>query len=145
MVAAFRSNGGADKPMFLQVHLAYAPTDAEARAAAFDQWRQNTLGTASWPTCAPGADRRRRDARARRRTWTPRCASRRTRRHVEWLRRDFDRGFERLYLHEVGPEQERFIERSARGAAAAALIAGQFERSDVPLCDDGRRMTEDPG
>ena len=37
VVDAFRSNGGADKPMFLQVHLAYAPTDDEARAAAFDQ------------------------------------------------------------------------------------------------------------
>jgi len=31
-------------------------------------------------------------------------------RHVEWLRRDLERGFDALHLHEVGPEQERFIE-----------------------------------
>ena len=46
VVEAFRSNGGAGKPMYLQVHLAYAPTDAEARDAAFAQWLQNTLPSA---------------------------------------------------------------------------------------------------
>jgi alkanesulfonate monooxygenase SsuD/methylene tetrahydromethanopterin reductase-like flavin-dependent oxidoreductase (luciferase family) len=34
--------------------------------------------------------------------------------HVEWLRGDLQRGFEGLYLHEVGPEQERFIETFGR-------------------------------
>src|SRR5688500_6503410 len=45
VVEAFRSNGGADKPMYLQVHLAWARTDEEARDAAFAQWRQNALGS----------------------------------------------------------------------------------------------------
>ena len=31
-------------------------------------------------------------------------------RHVEWLRQDLALGFERLYLHNVNREQERFIE-----------------------------------
>ena len=35
-------------------------------------------------------------------------------RHVDWLRGDLARGFDALYLHEVGPEQERFVEAFGR-------------------------------
>ena len=115
VVDAFRSNGGDGKPMFLQVHLAYAPTDDEARAAAFDHWRQNTLpnsvmtelrhpdqivaaATHVTPADLDGAVRISSDPR----------------RHVEWLRRDLELGFDALYLHEVGPEQERFVEAFGR-------------------------------
>jgi coenzyme F420-dependent glucose-6-phosphate dehydrogenase len=31
-------------------------------------------------------------------------------RHVEWLQRDIGLGFDALYLHDVGLEQERFVE-----------------------------------
>jgi len=31
-------------------------------------------------------------------------------RHLEWLQEDLDMGYERIYLHEVGPDQERFID-----------------------------------
>jgi len=34
--------------------------------------------------------------------------------HVEWLQRELERGFSGLYLHEVGPEQERFVEAFGR-------------------------------
>ena len=114
VVDAFRSNGGSHKPMFLQVHLAYAPTDEDARAAAFDQWRQNALGSAvladvRHPSHMESAATHVRpedmDAVVR--------ISSDPERHVEWLRRDVDRGFERLYLHEVGPDQVRFIETFA--------------------------------
>jgi probable non-F420 flavinoid oxidoreductase len=111
VVDAFRSNGGADKPMLLQLHLAYAPTDEEARATAFAQWRQNALSspvladlrhphqmTAAAAHVEPGDM----DAVVR--------ISSEPGRHVEWLRGHLERGFERIYLHEVGPDQERFID-----------------------------------
>ena len=111
VVDAFRSNGGADKPMYLQVHLAYARTDEEARDAAFAQWRQNALGSSVMtdlrhPEQMVAAAKHVRPEdmdRVVRITSDPE-------RHVEWLRRDIERGFEALYLHEVGPDQERFIE-----------------------------------
>ena len=116
IVEAFRSNGGAGKPMYLQVHLAYAPTDGEARDAAFMQWRQNTLpntvmtdlahpeqiaaaATHVAPEDLDGAVRISSDLG----------------RHVEWLQRDVERGFTGLFLHEVGPEQDRFVEAFGRG------------------------------
>jgi len=111
VVEAFRTNGGQAKPMFLQVHLAYADTDDEARAAAFAQWRQNTLPNSvmtdlAYPsqiadaaTHVTAADL---DGAVR--------ISSDPSRHVSWLRQDLARGFDALYLHEVGPDQERFIE-----------------------------------
>jgi coenzyme F420-dependent glucose-6-phosphate dehydrogenase len=111
VVDAFRSNGGEGKPMFLQVHLAWAPSEAEARRAAFDQWRQNTLDNSvmtdlSHPTQILAAARHVMpsdlDGAVR--------ISADLDQHVEWLRADLMRGFDSLYLHEVGPEQERFVE-----------------------------------
>jgi hypothetical protein len=34
--------------------------------------------------------------------------------HTEWIRAELDRGFDGVYLHEVGPEQERFVEAFGR-------------------------------
>ena len=111
VVDAFRSNGGADKPMYLQVHLAFGRTDEEARAAAYAQWKQNALGSpvladlrhphqmAAAATHVRPEDM---DAVVR--------ISADPARHVEWLRRDVERGFEAVYLHEVGPDQQRFID-----------------------------------
>ncbi len=115
VVDAFRSNGGADKPMYLQVHLAWAPTDEEARAAAFEQWRQNTLPNSVMTDLAQPAQ-----ISAAATHVTPDDLDGAVRissdpgRHVDWLRRDLERGFEALYLHEVGPEQERFVEMFGR-------------------------------
>ena len=115
VVDAFRSNGGDGKPMYLQVHLAYAPTDHEARAAAFEQWGQNTLPNSVMTELAQPAQ-----IAAAATHVTPEDLDGAVRissdpaRHVEWLRRDLERGFEALYLHEVGPEQERFVETFGR-------------------------------
>ncbi|HYI66220.1 MAG TPA: TIGR03885 family FMN-dependent LLM class oxidoreductase [Candidatus Limnocylindrales bacterium] len=115
VVESFRANGGAGKPMYLQVHLAYAPTDDEARAAAFDQWRQNTLPNSVMTDLAhPGQIS---DAATH---VTPDDLDDAVRissdleRHVEWLRADLARGFDALYLHEVGAEQERSVEAFGR-------------------------------
>jgi coenzyme F420-dependent glucose-6-phosphate dehydrogenase len=133
VVKAFRSNGGGAKPMYLQVHLAWAPTETEAREAAFDQWRQNTLpnsvmtelahpsqisaaATHVTPDALDGAVRISPDLGC----------------HVDWLRGDLARGFAALYLHEVGTDQERFVETFGRevlpalrhSAPAGASVAG---------------------
>jgi coenzyme F420-dependent glucose-6-phosphate dehydrogenase len=115
VVEAFRSNGGAGKPMYLQVHLAWARTEAEARDAAFNQWRQHTLPSSVMTELAHPSQIT--DAASH---VTPDALDGAIRisadlaRHVDWLRRDLARGFEALYLHEVGPDQERFAETFGR-------------------------------
>jgi probable non-F420 flavinoid oxidoreductase len=111
VVEAFRGHGGEGKPMYLQVHLAWAPTEAEARGAAFDQWSQNTLDNAVMTDLAHPAQ-----IAAAARSVGPEDVDGAVRissdleRHVAWLRADVERGFDALYLHEVGPEQERFVD-----------------------------------
>jgi probable non-F420 flavinoid oxidoreductase len=115
VVDAFRSNGGKGKPMYLQVHVAWAPTEGEARDAAFAQWRQNTLDNSVMTTLAHPSQ-----IAAAARHVRPEDVDGAVRissdleRHVAWLRADLERGFEALYLHEVGPEQERFIDTFGR-------------------------------
>jgi coenzyme F420-dependent glucose-6-phosphate dehydrogenase len=111
VVAAFRGNGGEGKPMYLQVHLAYAPNDDEARAAAFAQWRENALGSIVLGDLRHPAQMTAAAATVRPEDMDgPVRISSDPARHAEWLSRDLQRGFDALYLHEVGPEQERFIE-----------------------------------
>ncbi len=43
VVAAFKSNGGANKPMILQVHVSYAHDEKQAIENAMDQWRTNVV------------------------------------------------------------------------------------------------------
>ncbi|CAN5818304.1 TIGR03885 family FMN-dependent LLM class oxidoreductase [soil metagenome] len=111
VIRAFRSNGGEGKPMYLQVHLAWAPTEEEAQAAALSGWPQgsvpNTVATdLAHPAQVEDAARnvRLEDAAAAVRI------SADLGRHVKWLQGDLARGFDGIYLHEVGPEQERFVE-----------------------------------
>jgi probable non-F420 flavinoid oxidoreductase len=115
VVEAFRANGGHGKPMYLQVHLAHGATDEEARGAAFEQWRQNALPSsvmadlrhpAQFATAAQHVRPEDMDTVVR--------ISADTARHVDWLRADLERGFDGLFLHEVGPQQERFIETFGR-------------------------------
>ncbi len=123
VVDAFRTGGGAGKPMFLQVHLAHAPTDEAARDAAFAQWRQNTLPNrvmtelAHPEQIAAAATHVTRDDldEAVRISSDPA-------RHVEWLREDLAMGFEALYLHEVGQDQERFVDVFGREVLPALRV-----------------------
>jgi coenzyme F420-dependent glucose-6-phosphate dehydrogenase len=111
VVEAFRAHGGEGKPMYLQVHLAWAPTEGEAREAAFDQWGQNTLDNAVMTDLAHPAQ-----IAAAARSVRPDDLDGAVRissdlgQHAAWLRADAERGFDALYLHEVGPDQERFID-----------------------------------
>lgn len=115
VVEAFRSNGGESKPMYLQVHLAWAPTEDEARDAAFAQWGQNCLDNSVMTALAHPSQ-----ISAAATHVTPSDLDGAVRissdlgRHVDWLERDVARGFDALYLHEVGPDQERFVETFGR-------------------------------
>ena len=110
VLEAFRAGGGDGKPAFLQVHLAWAPTEAEARRNAFQEWRANVgdntvLTELRTPQQLAGAARHVRpedlDAAVR--------ISDNLQQHVDWLGRDLER-FDAVYLHEVGRDQRRFVE-----------------------------------
>ena len=112
VVDAFREGGGEAKPMFVQAIVSYAPTDAEAEAAAYDQWRHCTVGREqlaelqspqAFDRASSRGDRAELLARVR--------ASSEIARHLAWLEADAALGFDRIYLHNVARDhQARFID-----------------------------------
>jgi probable non-F420 flavinoid oxidoreductase len=111
VVAAFREGGGEGKPIHLQVHLAWAPTDAEALAIAHDQWRTNVF---SPPLCWDLHTVEQFDEAARHvRPEDLReslLVSADPRRHLAGLQELAELGFEQIVLHHVGRDLDPFID-----------------------------------
>jgi coenzyme F420-dependent glucose-6-phosphate dehydrogenase len=114
-IDAFREAGGRDKPMFLQAQHSYARTEEEALAQAYDQWSVNIFEPpvlAELPTPAvfdaAGEFIRPEDLKG------PIRISSSLRAHAEWLRAYGELGFDRVYIHNVGRNQEEFIEAFGR-------------------------------
>ena len=111
MIEAFRGNGGEGKPVALQVHLSWAPDDAEALRIAHDQWRTNVF---SPPLCWDLATVEQFDEAAKH--VRPEdlhgavLVSADLDRHVQWLSELAELGFGAIYLHHVGQEQRAFID-----------------------------------
>jgi coenzyme F420-dependent glucose-6-phosphate dehydrogenase len=111
VVEAFRGGGGAGKPLFLQVKLAYGPSDEAARRAAYEQWRTNIFPSPVLATLRSVAEFEAAAAHVR-----PEDMDRFVRisadlgRHRAWLAEYLELGFEQLFLHNVAREQRAFIE-----------------------------------
>lgn len=114
ILQAFREGGGEGKPAFLQVKLSYDRTQAEAQDGAMQQWRSNAL-----PPSATETLQQPRHYEALGELVTLETLAKAVRisadpgRHAAWLREDMDMGFDRLYLHNVNRQQDRFIEAFA--------------------------------
>ncbi|MDB5900660.1 MAG: putative 5,10-methylenetetrahydromethanopterin reductase [Ramlibacter sp.] len=111
LVTAFREGGGDGKPLRLQVHVAYAPTGSEARHAAMEHWRTNVYASdlitsiktpQQFEVLASKVRPEDLDASVR--------ISSDLQQHVAWLQEYVELGFDHLYLHEAGLQQERFLE-----------------------------------
>jgi probable non-F420 flavinoid oxidoreductase len=110
MVGAFRDAGGRGS-LYLQVHLSWAESEEEASAVAHDQWRSNVFGP---PVCWDLETAEHFDVVSERVTAEQVAAvvnvSSDLDRHVALLREYVELGFDGLFLHHVGREQERFLD-----------------------------------
>ena len=111
VVDAFRANGGAGKPVFLQHVLSWAPTEQAALAQAHEQWRQSVLDgkllaelrtPAEFAAAAAGV--------------TPEAVAKQVHvsadfgRHVAWLEQYAELDVQAVYLMNAGRNQEQYIE-----------------------------------
>jgi alkanesulfonate monooxygenase SsuD/methylene tetrahydromethanopterin reductase-like flavin-dependent oxidoreductase (luciferase family) len=110
VVGAYRDAGGRG-PLYLQVHLSWAESEEEASAVAHDQWRSNVFGP---PVCWDLETVEHFDVVSERVTPEQVAAvvnvSSDLDRHVAVLRDYAGLGFDGLFLHHVGREQERFLD-----------------------------------
>ncbi|HEY8575423.1 MAG TPA: TIGR03885 family FMN-dependent LLM class oxidoreductase [Devosia sp.] len=111
IIDSFRAGGGEGKPIYLQCHIAYAPDADTALDIAYDQWRSNIFSPPlCWDLELPEhfdeASRfvRREDMHA------SVLISHEPARYVDLLGEFLALGFDGLYLHHVGQQQQAFIE-----------------------------------
>ncbi|NJQ04359.1 TIGR03885 family FMN-dependent LLM class oxidoreductase [Streptomyces lonarensis] len=109
-LTAYREAGGAG-PAVLQAHLSWDRSREAALAAAHDQWREPVLGSeVGWEIARP------RHFEEVGRFVTPADVepyvhvSADLAEHADWLARQAAAGFDRIMLHQVGPDQLRFVE-----------------------------------
>jgi probable non-F420 flavinoid oxidoreductase len=111
VIDAFREGGGDGRPVYLQVHLSWAPDEEEALAIAHDQWRTNLFAP---PLCWDLETVEQFDLAAAH--VRPQdlhqgvLISADAARHVAWLRELGALGFEQIHLHHVGQELLPFID-----------------------------------
>ena len=108
---AFRAGGGAGKPVFVQASVSYAPTEAEAVAAAHRNWPVagldvGQLGDLPTPRAFEQASAGVTPGEVKEKLRVSSDLSR----HIDWIARDLELGATRVYLHHVGSDMQRFIE-----------------------------------
>ena len=110
---AYRDAGGRGRTA-VQVHVSWAPDQAEAERIAFDQWRSNVFPPpVCWDLATPEhfdvASSHVRPEDVERSV----VVSADLGRHAAYLRHLADLGFEEIYVHHVGQEQEAFVDAFA--------------------------------
>lgn len=124
MAAAYRDAGGRG-PVALQVHLAWAPEEAEAERLAVEQWRTNLFSPPlPWDLDTPESFER---ASAFVRPDDVHQGVRISadlEQHTAWLADYAELGFDEIYLHHVGQEQDAFIDAFGAEVLPALRAAG---------------------
>ena len=110
MIDAYRDAGGRG-PLHLQVHVSWAPEQAEAEAIAYEQWRSNVFAP---PVCwdletAEHFDVVSADVPMSKVTDAVNVSAD-LGRHVGWLQEYVELGFDQIALHHVGQEQRAFLD-----------------------------------
>jgi probable non-F420 flavinoid oxidoreductase len=128
VVDAWRDAAG-DRPLFLQVHVSWAPTRKAALANAHHHWRTNVFAPeVMWELASPEqfdavAEHVRPDDMHDAVVVSPDLDE-----HVERVREFLELGIDAVYLHQVGREQHRFIDAFGEHVLPALAGAGQGDR-----------------
>jgi coenzyme F420-dependent glucose-6-phosphate dehydrogenase len=110
-IESFHRGGGEGKPMYLQALVSYAQDHETAQKGAWENWRTNVFGSqvqadlkmpAHFDSVAKFVKPGDMEQHVRISTSLDQ--------HVEWISRDIELGFERIYLHSALRDQQTFIE-----------------------------------
>lgn len=110
VVDAFREGGGEAKPMYIKVQLSYSDTFEKALEGAHEEWRNNVfeskllsdIKNVEQFDAAGEFISRDQVKNALRISADPS-------EHLNWIKEDIKMGFEKIFLHNVNREQEKFI------------------------------------
>ena len=110
LVAAFARAGGRQKPRYGQVTVCHAGSEAEARRIAHRWWPNTALaGNLNWEVKTPGLfEHAVKHVREEDVAESITCGPD-PRRHAEAIQAYIDAGYDHVYVHQVGPDQEGFF------------------------------------
>jgi len=125
VLAAFDAGGGAGKPRYLQAHVSWADSDDEALAIAYDQWRTNVFAPPlCWDLEMPSHfDEASRHVRPEDMHESVLISSDPA--HIrDQLVELIELGFDGIWIHHVGKQQERFIDTFGEHVVPTLQVAG---------------------
>jgi G6PDH family F420-dependent oxidoreductase len=110
LVGAFNRAGGRQKPRYGQVTVCHAGSEAEARRIAHRWWPNTALaGNLNWEVKTPGLfEHAVKHVREEDVAESITCGPD-PRRHAEAIQAFLDAGYDHVYVHQVGPDQEGFF------------------------------------
>lgn len=111
VIEAFQEAAGRAKPVHVQMHLSWARSDEEVRAQALDQWRANALPPSLNEELEVPAQFDAATAHVPAEALADSIVmSSDPAHHAELLAEYAQLGVERVYLHQVGGDQEEFVD-----------------------------------
>lgn len=115
LVQAFQQQGGAKKPCYGQLTVCWAPNEAQARKTAMEIWPNAGLtGELSQELATPDHFEQAVKLVTEEQIAKEVVCGPDAQRHIDAIRAYIDAGFEYVYIHQVGPDQDGFIEFYAR-------------------------------
>jgi alkanesulfonate monooxygenase SsuD/methylene tetrahydromethanopterin reductase-like flavin-dependent oxidoreductase (luciferase family) len=125
MIAAYHRGGGEGKPIYLKVGLSYAATKTQARENAFEQWRCVAFANHLLTELRTPAEFEAAGARVRAEDMDSSIRiSDSVQEHVDWLQADLEAGVKGLILHNIGKNQEEFIDTFGSKVIPELVVAG---------------------
>ena len=110
VIQAFESAGGTGKPRFGQVHVCWAEDERGAASTALEWWPNAVVGgQLPWELALPSLSSRRPSGPTRRRSPRRSSAAPTRSRYAEAFKEFADAGYDHVYFHQVGPDQEGFL------------------------------------
>jgi probable non-F420 flavinoid oxidoreductase len=111
LIEAFRQGGGEGKPIYLQTAMCWAPTADEAMHQALDQWSSAAVGgEVNWDLRRPGDFDLASRLVGQDDIVETVNVSHELNQHLEWIGALAELDLDCIYLHQVGRNQEQFIE-----------------------------------
>ncbi|HVF88632.1 MAG TPA: TIGR03557 family F420-dependent LLM class oxidoreductase [Blastocatellia bacterium] len=108
---AFRGSGGKGKPMIGQMTVCWAGDEAAARRTAFEWWPNAALGGELFTELrTPSLFEQACELATEEKVAENVVCGPDRGRHIEKIREFIDGGFEQVYVHQVGPDQEGFMD-----------------------------------
>jgi G6PDH family F420-dependent oxidoreductase len=110
VIAQFEQAGGKGKPRFGQLHVCWAESEAEAKKTALEWWPNAVVGgNLNWELPLPSHFDDASEWADEEDVAEQVICGPDPERHVEGLREFAEAGYDHLYFHQVGPDQEGFL------------------------------------